>query len=98
MRRKDKRVYWLWLSHACGQGSACAVELVRNFGDAEAVFDADADELDSCGVKIEKRTMSKLCLKDTEEKRTRKYLNGATISACACFIQGVTAIPRGFCR
>ena len=67
MRRKDKRVYWLWLSHACGQGSACAVELVRNFGDAEAVFDADADELDSCGVKIEKRTMSKLCLKDTEE-------------------------------
>ena len=63
------RAYWLWLSHACGQGSACAVELVRHYGDAEAVYAADEESLRSCGVRISKSTMAKLCTKELFEEK-----------------------------
>ena len=63
------KAYWMWLSHACGQGSACAVELVRCFGDAEAVYAADEESLRSCGVRISKSTLAKLCIKELFEEK-----------------------------
>ncbi len=63
------KLSWLWLSHACGQGSRTAVSLVRAFGDADSVYAADEEGLRGCGVKLEKRILGRLLRKDTSEEK-----------------------------
>ena len=41
----DSRLYWIWLQQAIGPGSFLADALLRNFGDAAAVYHADYDEV-----------------------------------------------------
>lgn len=65
---KDTRKYWLWLSHCCGQGSRLAVDLVRRFGDAKAVFDAKETELEECEIEIRSGIFKKLCRKELSEE------------------------------
>ncbi len=64
---KDKRKYWLWLSHMAGAGSKTAVNLVREFGSAEAVYNASAKELEKSGIVANKRLLSRLAYKDLSE-------------------------------
>ena len=70
MKIKDDRKYWLWLSHACGQGSKVAVNLVRRFGGAYEVYSADDDEFDKCKIKIDSRVKARLTYKDTSEEES----------------------------
>lgn len=65
---KDTRKYWLWLSHCCGQGSRLAVDLVRRFGDAKAVFNAKETELEECEIEIRSGIFKKLCRKELSEE------------------------------
>ncbi len=37
---KDKKEYWIWLSHMAGAGSKNAVNLIRAFGNAKSVYKA----------------------------------------------------------
>lgn len=67
---KDDRKYWLWLSHACGVGSKCAVSLVRAFRDAKEVYKAKEKELKDCGVQIDNRVLARLLRKDTSEEES----------------------------
>lgn len=61
----DDRKYWLWLSHACGAGSKCAVRLIRVFHSAREIYKAGEKELQECGVHVEKSVLSRLLRKDT---------------------------------
>lgn len=61
---KDSRVYWIWLSNACGAGSRCAVRLCGYFGDAESVYKAKEKQYKASGVKIDKRVLQRLLDKD----------------------------------
>lgn len=64
---KDKRKYWLWLSHMAGAGSKTAVNLVREFGGAEAVYKANTKALEKSGLVSNKRLLSRLAFKDLSE-------------------------------
>ncbi len=64
---KDKRKYWLWLSHMAGAGSKTAVNLVREFGSAEAVYKASQKELEKSGLVSNKKVLSRLVYKDLSE-------------------------------
>lgn len=64
---KDKRKYWLWLSHMAGAGSKTAVNLVREFGGAEAVYKASQKELEKSGLVSNKKVLSRLVYKDLSE-------------------------------
>lgn len=64
---KDKRKYWLWLSHMAGIGSKTAVSLVRRFGDAEAVYKLTEKELSESGLVPDKRIIARLSYKDLSE-------------------------------
>ena len=61
---KDERVYWIWLSQACGAGSKTAVRLCGFFGDARAVYKANERKYASSDVKIDVRVKRKLLNKD----------------------------------
>lgn len=50
-----------------GAGSKTAVNLVREFGDAEAVYNRTAEELSSCNVSVDKRVLARLAYKDLSE-------------------------------
>lgn len=54
MALRDKRVYWIWLSLICGAASRQAVKILRHFGSAKKVFEADAAELLKSGTLKEK--------------------------------------------
>ena len=41
----DNRLYWIWLSLACGQGSRLAIDLLCSLGGPEAIFRADRSAL-----------------------------------------------------
>ena len=62
----DDRAYWMWLSHACGQGSFTAVRLAGYFGDAKHVYKADENALRASGVKIDDKLMDKLLHKNID--------------------------------
>lgn len=65
---KDDKKYWLWLSHACGVGSKCALRLARAFHSAKGVYKASEKDLKDCGVRIENKALAKLLCKDTSEE------------------------------
>lgn len=46
---KDKRLYWIWLSLICGAASRRAVKMLRCFGTAKNIFDADEKALCESG-------------------------------------------------
>jgi len=64
---KDKRKYWLWLSHTAGAGSKNGVNLVRAFGDAEGVYKRTPQDIFDSGVIKDKRVLSKFANKDLSE-------------------------------
>jgi len=65
---KDTRKYWMWLSHACGAGSKVAVSLIRQFGNAYNVFNADENAIAKCDFRIDKRIISNLLYKDISDE------------------------------
>lgn len=65
---KDTRKYWLWMSHMCGQGSRTAVELLKVFKDAEAVYKSDNYEIKKKFPGIDKRVLSRLSYKSLNEE------------------------------
>ena len=64
---KDNRRYWLWLSQMAGAGSKVAVNLIREYGDAEAVYKASVKELEKSGIVPSKKLLSRLAYKDLSE-------------------------------
>lgn len=70
IKMKDERKYWLWLSHACGVGSKCAVSLVRAFHSAKEVYKAKEKDLANCGVRIENKVLARLLRKDISEEES----------------------------
>lgn len=66
--RHDTRKYWLWLSHSLGRGSRLAVELVRSFGDAESIYFAKREQLQSCGLDVNERVLQKLGRRELSEE------------------------------
>ncbi len=64
---KDKRKYWIWLSHMAGAGSKTAVNLIRRYSDAEAVYKCSVEDLSNSGVGIDKRVLARLAYKDLSE-------------------------------
>ena len=64
-KMRDDRKYWIWLSHACGAGSKCAVRLARTFHSAKEIYKASEKDLKDCGVRIENAVLSRLLHKDT---------------------------------
>ena len=70
MKNKNK-IYWIWLSLACGPSSRTAVALVRAFGDAEGVFRASAKELLASGIVKERDRVYPLLLEcDTSKAKS----------------------------
>ncbi len=65
---KEDKKYWLWLSHACGAGSKCALRLARTFRSAKNVYKASEKDLKNCGVRIENKVLARLLCKDTSEE------------------------------
>ncbi len=80
MRVKDTRKYWMWLSHACGAGSKVAVSLVRHFGNAFNVYNADEDAISECDFRIDKRIKSNLLYKNiSEEEDIIRWCDGCGV-------------------
>lgn len=89
---KDDKKYWLWLSHACGVGSKCALRLARTFHSAKGVYKAGEKDLKDCGVRIEKKILSKLLCKDTTEEEG--ILNWCGKFGVQVLVPGDTAYPK----
>lgn len=60
----EKIIYWIWLSLAVTPGSETFRKLIKKFESAEAVYEADEDDLVSC-IGSKSRDLSSLCDKDT---------------------------------
>ena len=65
---KDKRKYWLWLSHRAGVGSKTAVNLIREYADAESVYKCSPETLRESGIINDKRVLSKFADKSLNEE------------------------------
>ncbi len=57
----------MWLSAMAGPGSRSALNLIRDFGDAEGVYKAKASEIEKKGSVTDKRVLSRLDYKDLSE-------------------------------
>lgn len=77
---KNDKAYWLWLSHACGVGSKCAVSLIRAFQSAADVYKAKEKDLKDCGVHIENKVLARLLRKDlSEEEDILKWCRNSNV-------------------
>lgn len=65
---KDRQKYWLWMSHACGQGSKSAVNILRRFGYPEDVFSASSEKIKKELPSTDSRILARLSRKDTMEE------------------------------
>ncbi|MDD6095230.1 MAG: DNA-processing protein DprA [Clostridia bacterium] len=65
---EDRRKYWMWMSHACGQGSKSAVNILRYYGYPEYVYEADADEIKSKVPGTDYRVLARLDRKGLSEE------------------------------
>lgn len=77
---KDYRLYWIWLAEAAGYASKTAVTLVNIFGNAAAVYMADAAELDGRAHGLNSRELNKAkqILADKELGTAERILEDAT--------------------
>lgn len=89
---KDDKKYWLWLSHACGAGSKCALRLARTFRSAKNVYKASEKDLKNCGVRIENKVLARLLCKNTsEEERILKWCRDGGVQV---LVPGDAAYPK----
>jgi len=63
----DRRLSWLWLSLACGQGSRTAINLLCTFGSPERIFKADRKSLAKALGDRETKLLTKLSNKDLSD-------------------------------
>ncbi len=91
---KDKRKYWMWLSAMAGPGSKSALNLVRDFGDAEGVYKAKASEIEKKGSVTDKRVLSRLDYKDLSE--TENILRWCDKNGVRVMVPTDADYPDGF--
>ena len=61
-------LYYIWLSLACGAGSALPGRLIGAFGSAGDIYAAEREQLEEkCGFAADEDILNKLCGKDTGE-------------------------------
>ncbi len=68
MNMEDKRKYWLWMSHNCGQGSRSAVNILRQYEYPEYVYEATSEEIMKKVPGTDKRVLSRLGRKSLAEE------------------------------
>jgi len=77
---KDYRLYWIWLAESAGYGSKTAASLVNVFGNAAAVYMADAAELDTRahGMNARELAKAKRILADKDLSTAERILEDVT--------------------
>ena len=64
----SEELYYIWLSLACGAGSALPGRLIGAFFNARNIYAASREELEEkCGFAADENILNKLCVKDTGE-------------------------------
>ena len=84
----------MWLSAMAGPGSRSALDLVRDFEDAEGVYKAKASEIEKKGSVTDKRVLSRLDYKDLSE--TENILEWCDKNGVRVMIPTDPDYPDGF--
>jgi len=96
-------LYYIWLSNACGAGSALPQRLINIFDNAENIYLAERDELkEKCGnYEIEPGMLDRLCDKDTgDSEKILEFCAKNNVSVLNCDnrlypkrLRGIRAFP-----